>query len=163
MRSEIGSTSREITAASRDELPKLLALLEGSGLPTAGVGEHLDAALVARVGCRVSGCVALELYGEEALLRSLVVVPGARGTGLGERLTEAALAFARERGVRRVWLLTTTAERFFPRFGFERVERSALPAALEASEELRGACPASAVAMKLELGAARPDAPVGTP
>lgn len=145
-----------VDAARGEDLPRLFELLAGADLPTAGFAEHLGTALVARDGERLVGCVALESYGDEALLRSLVVAPAARGTGLGERLTAAALELARERGARRVWLLTTTAERFFPRFGFRRVERSALPPALDASAELRGACPASAVAMRLDVDAASP-------
>lgn len=144
-------TSFSIAAASSEELAALLALLAEAGLPTAGVAAHLDTALVVRDGARLLGCVALELYGDEALLRSLAVAPTARGKGLGERLTAAALELAETRGARRVWLLTTTAQRFFPRFGFLEVPRDELPAALAASEELRGACPASAVAMGLEL------------
>ena len=38
-------------------------------------------------------------------------------------------------------LLTTTAERFFPGFGFERVERVDVPASVQASVEFRSACP----------------------
>jgi amino-acid N-acetyltransferase len=83
---------------------------------------------------------------------SLCVAPAVRGQGLGQRIVDAGLALARKRGARRVWLLTVSAERFFPRFGFEPVERSALPSALGASAELRGACPTSAVAMMLDLG-----------
>ncbi|MCM2270104.1 MAG: arsenic resistance N-acetyltransferase ArsN2 [Thermoanaerobaculia bacterium] len=144
-------TSLSIAAASSEELAALLALLAEAGLPTAGVAAHLDAALVVRDGDRLLGCVALELYGDEALLRSLAVAPTARGQGLGERLTAAALELAETRGARRVWLLTTTAQKFFPRFGFLEVTRDELPAALAASEELRGACPASAVVMGLGL------------
>jgi amino-acid N-acetyltransferase len=152
MPSEIAErTSLEIESARPEELDALLALLTAAGLPTAGFTDCLGRVLVAREGDRVLGCVALELYGEEALLRSLVVAPAARGRGLGERLTAAALDRADASGARRVWLLTTTAERFFPRFGFLAVERDELPAALAASAELRGACPASAVAMGLEL------------
>jgi amino-acid N-acetyltransferase len=145
---------KSIGPARQDELGAALAFLAGAGLPTAGFAEHFATALVARDEGRLVGCVALELYGDEALLRSLVVDRAARGRGLGEQLSAAALELARQRGARRVWLLTTTAERFFPRFGFRRVERSAVPAALQASAELRGACPASAVAMALELAAA---------
>lgn len=144
-------TSLSIAAARSEELDGLLALLADAALPTAGFAAHLEDALVVRDDGRLLGCVALELYGEEALLRSLAVAPAARGRGLGERLTAAALDLAAARGARRVWLLTTTAERFFPRFGFLAVERDELPAALAASAELRGACPASAVAMGLEL------------
>jgi amino-acid N-acetyltransferase len=140
-----------IEAATAADLDALAFRLSQATLPVAGFAEHLASTLVARADGDIVGGVALELYGEEALLRSLVVSPTERGAGLGERLTTAALELARARGARRVWLLTTTAERFFPRFGFRVVERSALPAVLGASAELRGACPASAVAMGVEL------------
>jgi len=146
-----------LTTATETDLVPLLALLEGADLPTAGFIDHLATALVARDGGSVIGSVAIELYGEDALLRSLAVAPAVRGQGLGQRLVDAGLALARKRGTRRVWLLTTTAAQFFPRFGFEPVEQSALPSALGASAELRGACPISAVAMMLALcGSDRP-------
>ena len=63
----------------------------------------------------------------------------------------AALERARELGLRELYLLTTTAAAYFPRFGFERIGREALPSSLQASEELRGACPASAAAMRIIL------------
>ncbi len=124
-------------------------LVAASGLPLEGLAEHLGSALVARVDGSVVGCVALELYGEDALLRSLAVAPEHRGRGLGLRLAEAAVELARRRCARRLWLLTTTAGGFFPRLGFGRVDREELPTSLGASAELRGACPASAVAMRL--------------
>jgi len=152
MPSEIAErTLLQIDAARPEDLDGLLAMLAAAGLPNAGLAAHLGEALVARDGGRLAGGVALELYGEEALLRSLVVAPEARGQGLGERLTAAALDLAEAHGARRVWLLTTTAERYFPRFGFLEVARQELPPALGASEELRGACPATAVGMGLEL------------
>ncbi len=133
-----GTTRTPIEPPRADELRSLLWLLEAAGLPRQGFAEHLDDALVAREHGRLLGCVELELYGEHALLRSLAVHPRARGRGLGERLVRAGLARARERGVRRVYLLTTTAESYFPRFGFEPLPREALPSALMTSEELRG-------------------------
>jgi amino-acid N-acetyltransferase len=79
------------------------------------------------------------------------VSPAARGSGLGERLVRELLARARASAVQELVLLTTTAEHWFPRFGFERIERSAAPSVLQASEEFKGACPASAVVMRLHL------------
>jgi len=93
----------------------------------------------------------VEVYGQAGLLRSVVVEAGRRGEGLGERLTKAALELARQRGVRTVYLLTTTASHFFPRFGFTAIPRAELDPALTQSEELRGACPASALAMRATL------------
>ncbi len=71
----------------------------------------------------------------------------AAGRGIGRMLVRAALA--RAGGLRELYLLTMTAAGYFPRFGFETVGREVLPTALSASEELRCACPASAIAMRL--------------
>jgi len=139
-----------VRAAARD-LPDILALLEESRLPVAGIDRHVATALIARDSGRLVGCAAVEVYGSAGLLRSVAVAPDRRGTGLGRELTGAALELARERGVKDVYLLTTTADRFFPRFGFAVIPRNQIDPALQRSEELRGACPASAVAMRASL------------
>jgi amino-acid N-acetyltransferase len=54
-----------------------------------------------------------------------------------------------------VFLLTTTAERFFPRFGFEEIARDEVPASVQASVEFQSACPASAIVMRKRLAPAR--------
>jgi len=95
--------------------------------------------------------VGLEVYGNCALLRSAVVDAGRRGSGLGIDLVESLLRRAGTRGVREIYLLTTTAEHFFPRFGFARISRGDVAPAVRASEEFRGACPDSAVAMRRVL------------
>jgi GNAT superfamily N-acetyltransferase len=95
-----------VVAARPAELDAVRALVARSGLPVAGIEACGDALLVARAGGELVGAVGLELYGAEALLRSLAVDPARRGERLGERLVEAALDLARARGVRRVWLLT---------------------------------------------------------
>ena len=60
-------------------------------------------------------------------------------------------AAAQACGAHDLVLLTSTADGWFPRFGFERISRDAAPASLHASEEFRGACPASAVVMRLRF------------
>jgi len=50
--------------------------------------------------------------------------------------------------------LTTTAEGFFPKFGFERIPRADVPARVQESVEFVSACPASAVVMRNTLVAA---------
>ena len=86
-----------------------------------------DAVVVARLNGRVVGAAGLERYADGALLRSVVVDASAQGHGLGQRLTEAALALARDLCMPSVFLLTTTADGFFPRFGFERIGREDVP------------------------------------
>jgi amino-acid N-acetyltransferase len=137
-------------AAGHDD-GAIVRLAARSGLPLDGLLEHLDTALVARAGGRVVGCAALEIYGDSALLRSVAVDETARGLGIGQRVVRACLDLAQERGVRSVYLLTTTAERFFPRFGFGRVDRGDVPADVQQSVEFQSACPASAVAMAVDV------------
>jgi len=140
-----------ITPADPADLPAVLDLLERSRLPGDGLAEHAATLLVARDGDRIVGSAALELYGTAALLRSVAVDPDRRGTGLGQRLTSAALELARQRGVRTVYLLTETAGDFFPRFGFRAIGRDAVDPAVRASVEFTTLCPASALAMALDL------------
>lgn len=139
-----------IDAAAATDLPAVRHLLDTEHLPLDGVDEHL-AMVVARDGTRLVGAAGVELYGRGALLRSVVVDPGVRGQGIGHRLAEAALQVARDRGADTAFLLTTSAETFFPKLGFEEVPRSEVPASVQASVEFRSACPASAVAMRKRL------------
>jgi len=140
-----------IAAATSADLPALLELLGQSALPTAGLADHLDTTLVAREAGHVVGSAALELYGTTALLRSVAVAPGLRGRGLGQELTRHALALARRRKIRTVYLLTETAGGFFPRFGFRAISRDAVDPAVQGSVEFTSACPTSALAMAAEL------------
>jgi amino-acid N-acetyltransferase len=141
----------EIVPVQPADRPTLAALLSESGLPLDGLEDHLAATIVARDASAILGCAALEVYGTDALLRSVAVAAEHRGKGLGEALTAAAIARARQRGVRAIYLLTETAERFFPRFGFEETTREAVPDAVKASVEFTTACPASATVMVLPL------------
>ena len=126
----------------------------GALLREARLGEEdLDTAfpggyVVAESGGRVAGVAGIERYGPHALLRSVAVAEVLRGSGVGEALVRDRLAAAEAEGADDVWLLTTTAERWFPRFGFVRVERAAIPAPLQASAEVSHACPASAAVLR---------------
>jgi amino-acid N-acetyltransferase len=81
----------------------------------------------------------------------VVVDPIVQGQGLGHRLSEAALGIAKDRGTQTAFLLTTTAEKFFPKLGFEPIVRDDVPASVQASIEFQSACPASAVVMRKRL------------
>jgi amino-acid N-acetyltransferase len=136
------------------DLAAIEQLLVSSGLPTAGVAEALDGFIIAESEGdeRIVGVAGLEYCSAEyALLRSAAVEPEWRGTGLGRRLVRHVIADAESRGIKALYLLTTTAERYFPSFGFAKTERDAVPDAIKRSVEFREACPASATVMALEL------------
>ena len=137
--------------ARTEDLPQVLELLRQAGLPPEGVAQHLESFLLEFDGDRLVGCAGLEIWGQAGLLRSVAVHSDYRSRGIAGGLVRAALEQAHRRGLKSLSLLTTTAEDYFPRFGFVRVERSQLPAALHASEEFRGACPATAAALYLTL------------
>lgn len=163
-----GPQALAVEGASAADLPAILALLKAAGLPTEGVAEHVDGFLVARRRLpgplaaaadgsettpvfTVVGCAGVERYGSQALLRSVVVTAPLRGAGVGRRLVEAALARARSAGADEVYLLTATAEGYFRRFGFQRVDRQAVAGPVTGSLEFATVCPDTAAVMRLRL------------
>jgi len=96
----------------------------------------------------IVGSAALELYADGALLRSVAVAPTLQRHQLGRELTQAAVRLAEERRVPAIYLLTTTAADYFPRFGFERVTRADVPTGVQQSVEFASACPATAIVMR---------------
>jgi amino-acid N-acetyltransferase len=147
-----------LRSAAATDLPAVLALLEKARLPTEGVNaEALTNFVLAENEGTPVGVVGLEVYRNSALLRSAAVDESWRGTGVGRALVDRALARTRELGITDVFLLTTTAEDYFPRFGFVCVSRQSVPEAVQASAEFQGACPSSAVVMrKTSLPTSRP-------
>jgi amino-acid N-acetyltransferase len=140
-----------IEPAQHRDFPEVRRLLEQLNLPIAGLDNHLQTMIVVREGGHVVGSAALELYPDGALLRSVAVDPCWQGRQLGHQLTEAALRLAATRGANTVFLLTTTAERFFPKFGFEPITRDDVPESVRTSIEFHSACPASAIVMRKHL------------
>ncbi len=93
----------------------------------------------------------LEGDGKDALLRSVVVVSGLRKSGLATKLVAAMCDAAAKNGVRRLWLLTTTAEGFFAKLGFDKIDRSSAPPSIASTTEFATLCPSSAVCMVKDL------------
>jgi len=138
------------TARSAD-LAAVLALLGRAHLPTAGVAESLSHFIVAEREGELIGVAGLEVYGASALLRSVAVEDSWRGSGVGKALIDRALDQAWQAGIEDVFLLTTTAERYFPRFGFSCVSRDEVGEEVRASVEFQDACSSSAVVMRKTL------------
>jgi amino-acid N-acetyltransferase len=137
--------------ASPGALRAIRALLGQLHLPAEDVGQPNQTFITAYAGDELVGCVGLERYGPDAILRSLAVVPRMQGAGLGRNLYLRALAEARGGGARSLYLLTTAAAPFFAKVGFERIDRALAPSAEASSAEFRSLCPASAMCMRLQL------------
>jgi amino-acid N-acetyltransferase len=131
-----------IRKAGPGDLFSIFDILRGSGLPTEGVDEILARFLVADQEGRIVATAGIELGEECALLRSVAVVPEARGTGLGVEIVRQALRLASLSGAGTVYLLTTSARGFFERFGFRPALRAEIEAKFPDSAETSpdGAC-----------------------
>ena len=141
-----------IRNANDSDISTVESLLTDSDLPIDGVRENFSSFVVAEDEAGIAGAIGLEKFGAIALLRSAVVAPEYRGSGIGRRLVEQLLEHAEEAGIEELYLLTTTAENYFPRFGFTRTTRAAVPDAVKTSAEFRGACPDTAVVMTRRAG-----------
>ena len=124
-------------------------LLSQAGLPTEDLTRNkLDGFLVARQeeGLLI-GAIGVEAYGDVGLLRSLVVHPSHRGKGIGGRLTHELESFAKRKGIKTLYLLTTTAADFFTHLGYGVIPRARVPASIAETEEFKNICPVSAVCL----------------
>ena len=137
-------------ACSKD-WPAIKRMLLAEGLPLDGAQEHLAQFVVGEAGDKLVCAGGLELYGADALLRSLVVDAGSRGKGWAQKILARLMQQALQLDVTDVYLLTTTAETYFLRRGFLAVTRDRIPSQLSRSRQFQGACPASAVAMKIRI------------
>ena len=144
-------TAPRIQKARPGDAGEIEELLKASGLPVEGAGAHMEHFFVARDGGSLAGVIGLELYGTDGLLRSLAVRGSDRTKGIGSSLYLRLVDEARALGLRRLVLLTTTAEAYFGSRGFRKVGRDSIKGALRESAEFRGACPDSAVCMEIIL------------
>lgn len=130
-------------------------LLAACGLPVEDVSAASPVRFFAAGDGQLLGVVGLEGSGTCALLRSLAVAPEYRGHGLGAVLLQHAEAAAGRRGVTELYLLTTTAQRYFAARGYAPVARTLAPPAIAAMRQFRELCPASAAFMLKRLPGSR--------
>jgi len=132
-----------------------LPLLAECGLPVSDIfspaqplffGARSEGALV--------GVVGLEAYAPFALLRSLAVAPAFRRRGLARKLVACVESQAEQRGIKELFLLTTTAENFFLGLGYSLASRSAAPAVIQCTAQFSGLCPSSSAFLSKHVGAA---------
>jgi len=147
--------SLQIRPAVVEDLVATVSLLRSQNLPVDGFAELLRASphhvLLAELNGAIVGSVALDVHGDAALLRSVAVARDLVTLGVGSRLVTDAIDLARREGVAELFLLTTTAAEWFPRFGFVSTARESVPSLLAATGEFTKACPAHATTMRCSL------------
>lgn len=133
--------------------PGFIAALKEADLPTDDLTEENRTFFSYRsLAGAALGFGGFELYGKDAFLRSIVVLPDGRGKRTGRNLVPLLNYRAFRDGARTAWLLTTTAPDFFEKIGFKRRAREEAPAAILNTRQAKSLCPVSAVLMSRTLG-----------
>ncbi|MFM0388365.1 arsenic resistance N-acetyltransferase ArsN2 [Paraburkholderia dipogonis] len=143
----------QIRKANKADLDAIQNLLNANGLPVEDVSTTLiEGFLVAEdANGMVVGSGGLEQLGSSVLLRSLALTSEWRGTGTAREMVEQLEDNARSLGQQEVWLLTTTAERFFERAGYKRVSRNEVPNEVRLCRQFSVLCPSTAMCMRKML------------
>jgi amino-acid N-acetyltransferase len=146
----------KIRNAKQSDLESIIPLLSECKMPIDGIcAESILNFLVAETtvekDCTLAGVSGLEIYGESALLRSVAVHKNLRGKGIGNDLVIRTLEKARNKKIKRIYLFTETAQGYFSRFGFKKIQRRQIEIRVQQSAEFMYACPKSAIALKLEF------------
>jgi amino-acid N-acetyltransferase len=137
--------------ATQQDLERIRALLEESGLPALPSNIPLSNVIVALEGAETVGGIALEVRARSGLLRSAIVSPDHRRKRVGASLVQSIIARAHELGLRDLYLLTEDASEFFAAVGFAPIDRSEVPGEIRATSEYKEQCPESAAVMRLPL------------
>src|SRR5215471_5715323 len=134
-----------VRQAQTADMAAVLALLERARLPTTDLHSAQGLKVWVLEGQRsVLGVIALERFGSEALLRSLAIAPEYQRRGFGQKLVARLEQEARESGIKKLVLLTETAEPFFRRLGYSVVNRRSVSPQVQQSDEFQSLRPVSA-------------------
>lgn len=127
---------------------EIITLLQDNQLPTSDIENGTNLILfVAGSPLQPTGVVGIQVFGDVALLRSLVVSNVERGQGVGSALVQYAEQHARLSGVQTFYLLTTTATHFFESQGYRVVKREEAPLDIAKTSQFSGLCPSSSAFM----------------
>ncbi|MEZ0538363.1 arsenic resistance N-acetyltransferase ArsN2 [Fibrella arboris] len=139
---------RLATSADR---PALFDLLTQVDLLTDDLPDDLGTFTLAYDKGTLAGAAGVAVYGTTGLVRSVAVSPAYRDHQIGRQLINAVEKLATDQNLTNLYLITTTADGYFARLGFERVDRSNVPDAIAQTRQFSELCPASSIVMKKEV------------
>lgn len=141
----------DLVKAEATDLDLVEKLLKQNNLPYQDIKINGKDFFLAYDNSLFIGCVGLEKFDCIALLRSMVVKEEYRNKSYGKQICSSLAEYAKEQGIKELYLLTTTAKHFFEKIGFEVIERNSAPDAIKTTTEFLGICPQNAICLKKEL------------
>lgn len=132
----------------KSELEKVKQLLIENNLPVEDFEDECITFFIAKINNITVGVIGLEQYEATGLLRSLAVKSDYKNLKIGRDLIEYLLRYCKNNSIQELYLLTTTAEMYFEKFGFYKITRENTPTAIKNTKEFALICPATALIMK---------------
>ncbi len=130
---------------------EIIHLLQSNNLPWEDLPSSLNDFYAVIDEGKIVGLIGMERYAHYGLLRSMVVHAGYRNRLIAENLVQLLEQSAAISGIRAMYLLTETAEKYFSKRNYKVIARSEVPQPLFQSSEFSHVCPVSATVMKKDL------------
>ena len=140
-----------IELINKSDLEKVKILLLENELPIDDIEDSLIQLFVAKIGNNIVGVIGLEQYKTIGLLRSLAVKSEYKNQKYGRDLTGYFLEYCKDNKIQELYLLTTTAEKYFRKFDFYKINRENVPTMIKRTKQFSDICPVTAVIMKKDL------------
>jgi amino-acid N-acetyltransferase len=138
--------------ATENDLAPVAALLEKYNLPASDLhSSKIDFILAVTEEDEVIGCIGVEQYQSNGLLRSFAVEKAYRNQQIGKTLFDKLISLSVQNGITIMHLLTTTAEEYFGAQGFVLADRNAAPDSIKATAEFSSLCPSSSIYMNKRI------------
>lgn len=137
--------------ATVEDLREIVNLLADCKLPYSDIVFGKQNFVLAEIDYKIVGCAGLEIYNENGLFRSLAVQPSHQNMKIGGGLLDKIITLSKENNIKQLYLLTTTADLYFKKHGWEVIERSKVPDDIRATTEFSSICPSTAICMMYKL------------
>ncbi len=148
-----GHESRmDIRKLKQTDIERVRELLAGYDLPIDDLEySSQEDFWVAEEKGHVIGVGGMDHNNHIGLVRSLALDKQFQGNGIGKRLYEVVEEDAWNKGILRLYILTTTAQIYFEKLGYEAIERDIAPIPIQQSNQFSSLCPQSAVLLQKAL------------
>ena len=139
--------------AKEQDIQRIKEFLDLSGLPSIDIDGQAQTIFVAESAERLVGTGGIEVFGRVGLIRSVAVAPEHRNNGIAKYLYTLLEAYARDAGVRTLYLITDSAKEYFQKLGFSVQARDTVPDLIKKTSQFSKLCPSSATIMCKALSA----------
>lgn len=133
-----------------NDIDFIIEKLRENKLPTEDIIYKIKSLYIVEECDKKIGIVGLEVLDEFGLMRSLCVIDSAlRNKGYGRKMVSLIIELSKSKKIKELYLLTTTAEQFFSKLNFIKINRNEVPEKIKQIEEFNSLCPSIAVCMKI--------------